>query len=78
MDRDSLRTKEDIRFHAHILSDWLRGRDPVMDLDQFRALWGPPGGLYVLVPSPGQTAPKIELRLNCAVPVPVPPGGETY
>ena len=48
--RDWQRTQEDIRLHTSMLSDWLRGRDPCISVEQFQALWGPSGGLYSLIP----------------------------
>lgn len=79
MQSDFQRTKENIRLHATILSSWLRGRDTNMSLDHFQSLWGPSGGLYILVPSTiGDQHPTLQIRLSCVIPVPVPRGGENF
>lgn len=77
MSRDFLRTHEDIRLHAGVLSDWLRGRDSAISLDHFQSLWGPPGVNYILLPSaiPNQP-PSLQILLSCTHPIPVPQGGE--
>ena len=77
--RDWQRTQEDVRMHATILSDWLRGRDPVISIAFFQDLWGPSGGLYTLIP-PALPAgrPSMQIRLSCTVPIAVPLGGEHF
>ena len=79
MSRDYHRTVEDIRMHASILSDWLRGRDPCISLDHFKTLWGPPGGLYLLDDSDDNNPlPIFRILLSCTTPIPVPRGGENH
>ena len=77
--RDWQRTQEDIRLHTSMLSDWLRGRDPCISVEQFQALWGPSGGLYSLIPPVLPLGrPTLQIRFSCTIPVRIPTGGEHW
>ena len=79
MDRDWQRTQEDVRLHASILSDWLRGRDTCISREHFQHMWGPLGGFYTLVPSPlPHGEPTLRILFSDRRPIPVPHGGEHF
>ncbi len=75
--QDWHRTQEDVRRHSSILSDWFRGRDTCLSIQEFQSLWGPSGGVYLFVASPlSPDRPSLKINLTCTHPIRVPLGGE--
>ena len=48
MRHDWARTQGDIRINSGVPLSWLRGRNPVMSAERFRAKWRESGVLYVV------------------------------
>jgi hypothetical protein len=70
--RDWTRTTRDLTRLDASYSEWFRGRDPSLDMEQFEDRWVHGGVLCsVQQPAPGSPA-QLQLRLTQAAPMPVP------
>ena len=70
--RDFTRASQDLRRLGGAYSEWFRGRNQALSMDDFEARWAHRGVLCAVLPGPGGQD-RLRLSFTVAAPVPVPP-----